>query len=229
MYLLETKSWCLFLDFWRRILIPEQSSEFETRDWCLGRCFPRSYLSPLYSYLLSLVMGSDPLVSYQSAILLNVAVSQLLILLSIFLSKQSVCLDKNKKAGWLYVGLLYLVMATNTMITGFYFVAMSETSIHHWLSWFFVGCVSLMYTLKTKQAWLLAGTIGCTHQWVGDFDKNNRRCIFASSADEPTVFVRPKTRLVADIADRCCDRSHGHWFAQVVYHLGNEPSGSWWL
>lgn len=127
-------------------------------DVSQGHTYP-----PLYSYLLSLVMGSDPLVSYQSAILLNVAVSQLLILLSIFFLNRVFAWTKTK-AGWLYVGLLYLVMATSTMITGFYFVAMSENLYTPLVILVFslVVYLSHVYSKKQKQAWLLAGTIGCT-------------------------------------------------------------------
>lgn len=89
-------------------------------DVSQGHAYP-----PLYSYLISLVMGSDPLISYQSVQWLNFIVSQLLIFLSFYLLNRVFGWTKSR-LGWLFLGLAYLLISFNTTITGFYSVAMSE-------------------------------------------------------------------------------------------------------
>lgn len=127
-------------------------------DVSQGHTYP-----PLYSYLLSLVMGSDPLVSYQSALLLNVAVGQLLLLLSLFLLNQVFAWTKTK-AGWWFLGFIYLIMATSTMITGFYFVAMSENLYTPLVILVFslVVYLSHIFSKQQKLAGLTASFIGIT-------------------------------------------------------------------
>lgn len=89
-------------------------------DVSVGHTYP-----PLYSYLLSLVMGTDPLISYQQVQWLNLGVSQLLIILSLLILNR-VFNWTDLKRGWLYLLLMYLVVASSTIVTGYYFVAMSE-------------------------------------------------------------------------------------------------------
>ena len=89
-------------------------------DVSVGHTYP-----PLYSYLLSLVMGTDPLISYQQVQWLNLGVSQLLIFLA-FIILNRVFGWTNSKKGWLFLALMYLVVASSTIVTGYYFVAMSE-------------------------------------------------------------------------------------------------------
>lgn len=55
-------------------------------DVSVGHTYP-----PLYSYLLSLVMGTDPLISYQQVQWLNFGVSQFLMILSLLvLNRRSI-------------------------------------------------------------------------------------------------------------------------------------------
>lgn len=89
-------------------------------DVSVGHTYP-----PLYSYLLSLVMGTDPLITYQQAQWLNFGVSQLLIIIALLLLN-SVFKWTHSKSGWLFLFLMYLTIASSTIITGYYFVAMSE-------------------------------------------------------------------------------------------------------
>lgn len=89
-------------------------------DVSVGHTYP-----PLYSYLLSLVIGSDPLISYQQVQWLNFGVSQLLLILG-FLILNRVFGWTDSKKGWLYLLLMYLTVASSTIVTGYYFVAMSE-------------------------------------------------------------------------------------------------------
>lgn len=89
-------------------------------DVSVGHTYP-----PLYSYLLSLVMGTDPLISYQQVQWLNFGVSQLLIIL-VFLILNRVFRWTDSKKGWLCLLLMYLVVASSAIVTGYYFVAMSE-------------------------------------------------------------------------------------------------------
>nr|MBP9781436.1 hypothetical protein [Candidatus Woesebacteria bacterium] len=89
-------------------------------DVSVGHTYP-----PLYSYLLSLVMGTDPLISYQQVQWLNLGVSQLLIILALLILNR-VFRWTNSKKGWLYLILMYFAIASSTIVTGYYFVAMSE-------------------------------------------------------------------------------------------------------
>lgn len=89
-------------------------------DVSQGHTYP-----PLYSYLLSLVMGSEPLVSYQHVRWLNILVSQLLIFLAFFLLNKVYAWSKSR-SGWFFMILTYLSISLNSVITGFYYVAMSE-------------------------------------------------------------------------------------------------------
>ncbi len=125
-------------------------------DVSQGHTYP-----PLYSYLLSLVMGTDPLISYQHAQWLNVGVSQLLIIISLLILYRVFRWTDSKK-GWVYLLLLYFAVATSTMITGFYFVAMSENLYTPLVILIFslVVYISKSTKLLIKQTWLLVGTVG---------------------------------------------------------------------
>lgn len=89
-------------------------------DVNVGHTYP-----PLYSYLISLVIGNDPDQTYRLIQLLNLGVGQLMILASLYFLNR-VFKWSQTIMGKLFLVLLYLVLATNTMFTGFYFSAMSE-------------------------------------------------------------------------------------------------------
>lgn len=89
-------------------------------DVNVGHTYP-----PLYSYLISLVLGHDPFLSYQRIQWLNFGVSQLLILLSLYVLNAVFHWSKSK-TGQFFLLLMYLFLSTSTMLTGYYFVAMSE-------------------------------------------------------------------------------------------------------
>lgn len=89
-------------------------------DVSVGHTYP-----PLYSYLLSLVMGSDPFLSYQRVQILNVLLFQVVLLLAFYLLNR-VYKWSRSKSGILLAVLTYIVLATQPIAVGFQLVAMSE-------------------------------------------------------------------------------------------------------
>jgi len=89
-------------------------------DVSVGHTYP-----PLYSYLLSLVMGADPFLSYQRVQILNVLVFQVILFLAFYLLNR-VYKWSRSKIGILLAVLTYIVLATQPIAVGFQLVAMSE-------------------------------------------------------------------------------------------------------
>ncbi|MBD3250111.1 MAG: hypothetical protein GF381_00885, partial [Candidatus Pacebacteria bacterium] len=119
-------------------------------DASLGHSYP-----PLYSYLISLVVTGDPTSTYRNIQLLNIGISQLLLIISFYILNLTSGLWRSKR-GRLLLGLGYLVTATLPIMSGFYFVAMSEN--------LFIPLVVLIFSLvsylgkiglRSRKSWLL--------------------------------------------------------------------------
>lgn len=80
---------------------------------------------PLYSYLLSLAIGNDPVSSYRRVQFLNIFSSQILLLISFFLLNKVYGFSK-RRYGKLFIILAYFATALLSNISGYYLVAMSE-------------------------------------------------------------------------------------------------------
>jgi hypothetical protein len=89
-------------------------------DVNVGHTYP-----PLYSYLLSLVIGNDPYRTYQYVQWLNVATNQVFLIASLLLLNKVFRWTKTIQ-GWIFLLLAYVLLSTSTLMTGYHFVAMSE-------------------------------------------------------------------------------------------------------
>ena len=81
--------------------------------------------SPLYSYLLALGFTHDSETTYRNVQLLNILITQILLLISFWILNRKFHWTKNKQ-GKLTLILMYSLFASSQLLTGYHFVAMSE-------------------------------------------------------------------------------------------------------
>ena len=89
-------------------------------DTSLGHKYP-----PLYSYLLSVVIGSDPDTTYSRIQWLNLAIGQVMLAASLFLLNKLFKFTRTKQ-GRVFLLFCFVMIALLPAVSGYYLVAMSE-------------------------------------------------------------------------------------------------------
>lgn len=127
-------------------------------DASVGHTYP-----PLYSYLISLAMGSHPVHSYWAVLGLNLAVGLLLYVLALGLFNAVFGWSKTRK-GWAFILLLLALLVTHAVVAGFGLVAMSE-NLYTPLAALVMALVSYLTqssSLSKRRIWLVVLTLGVT-------------------------------------------------------------------